>query len=186
MRVPAAAAARFPIRWHGTSMRRHCARSAQWRGPQSARRFCLHPPQSSIWREPPYRGEAGRGLGETWNRGRDFPGPGAVPGFPQCDTKLVSLLQSVRSGAGVIPTSPSGPLGVGVRSGSRRRNGPDTSTQAGRGARPESHSAAPARAGAALCGGSADAIWVLTVTEIEIDPLESRAGPDDGPDRQGT
>jgi hypothetical protein len=32
-------------------------------------------------------------------------------------------------------------------------------------------------AGAALCGGFADAIWALTVTEIEIDPLESRAGP---------
>ena len=23
------------------------------------------------------------GLGGTWNRGRDFPGPGAVPGSPQ-------------------------------------------------------------------------------------------------------
>jgi hypothetical protein len=31
------------------------------------------------------RGEAGRGLGETWNRGRGFPGAGSVPGFPQCD-----------------------------------------------------------------------------------------------------
>ena len=81
-------------------MRRRYARSAQWRGPQSARRFCLHLPRSSIRREPPNWGEAGKGSGETWNRGRDFPGPGAVPGFPQCDTKLVSLLQPVRSGAG--------------------------------------------------------------------------------------
>ena len=75
------------------------------------------------------------GLGETWNRGRDFPGAGAVPGFPQCDTNWSPLLQFVRSGAGVILTSPSGPLGVGVRSGSRKRNAATSSSLAGGDAR---------------------------------------------------
>ena len=56
----------------------------------------------------------------------------------QYDFGLVSLLQVVRSGVGVILTSPSGPLGVGVRSGSRKRNAATASFLAGGGAGPES------------------------------------------------
>jgi hypothetical protein len=48
------------------------------------------------------------GLGETWNRGRDFPGPGAVPGSPPVRFQIgIPLLQFVRSGVGVILTSAS-------------------------------------------------------------------------------
>src|SRR5271165_2678504 len=59
------------------------------------------------------------------------------------------LLQVVRSGVGVILTSPS-LLVEGVRSGSRRRNAATASPLAGGGAEPESRRAAPARGGAAL------------------------------------
>jgi len=61
------------------------------------------------------------------HRGYPAPGPwfsggGGGSGFPPVLHQFVSLLLFVRSGAVVIPTSPSGPLGVGVRSGSRKRN----------------------------------------------------------------
>ena len=71
-----------------------------------------------------------RGFGGTWNRGRDFPGGGGGSGFPQVIPDWSLLLHLVRSGVGVILTSPS-LLVEGVRSGSRRRNAATASALAG-------------------------------------------------------
>ena len=68
----------------------------------------LHLPRSPVRRGRHFGGRQEGGLGGTWNRGRDFLGPGAVPGSPSA-IQMVSLLQFVRSGVGVILTSPSGP-----------------------------------------------------------------------------
>jgi hypothetical protein len=105
-----------------------------------ARWFYLPIPRSSVGREPPHWGEAGRGLGEPGTGAVIFRGRGRFR-VPPVITDRYPLLHIVRSGVGVILTSPS-LLVEGVRSGSRRRNGPDTSTQARAGARPESRRAA--------------------------------------------
>ncbi len=83
-----------------------------------------------------------KGSGGTWNRGRDFPGPGAVPGSPSAISDWSSLLHVLRSVVVVILTSPS-LLVEGVRSGSRRRSAASASALAGGGIGPESRRAAP-------------------------------------------
>ena len=47
-----------------------------------ARWFCLRIPRSSVGTGTTALGGGRKGSGGTWNRGRDFPGPGAVPGSP--------------------------------------------------------------------------------------------------------
>ena len=72
-----------------------------------------------------------------------FRGRGRFRVPPSAISDWSSLLHVLRSVVVVILTSPS-LLVEGVRSGSRRRNGPDTSTQVGGGPEPETLSAAPA------------------------------------------
>jgi hypothetical protein len=99
------------------------------------------------------RGFPGRqeeGPGGKPGTGPCFSGAGGVPGFPPVIENNIPLLQFVRSGVGVILTSPS-LLVEGVRSGSRRRNAATPSPLARGGAEPESRPAAPAWAVTALC-----------------------------------
>jgi hypothetical protein len=92
-----------------------------------------------------------------------FSGAGGVPGFPPVISNNIPLLQLVRSGVGVILTSPS-LLVEGVRSGSRRRNAATPSVLARGGAGPESRHTAPSHAGAALYGVCMGAIGVCVGT----------------------
>ena len=89
-----------------------------------------------------------------------FPGHGYGE-FPHLFLNYFPLLHFERSGAGVILTSPSGPLGVGVRSGSRKRNAATPSSQAGGGAGRRQRCAAAAPASAPLCARCAGAAMLV-------------------------
>ena len=86
------------------------------------------------------------GLGATWNRGRDFPGPGAVPGFPVRFRIGPPCCLFTRT---VEPSVPDHALLLceGVWSGTRRRRGASASAQAGGGTGPETRRTAPTHAG---------------------------------------
>jgi hypothetical protein len=103
-------------------------------------------------------GEAGKGVwGKTWNRAAW--GARGVPGFPPVRFRIGPPSCWSRSRAVVFPTSPSGPLGVGVRSGTWRRRAASASAQAGGGTETETRRTAPAHAGAVLYGKSMLLIW---------------------------
>ena len=96
--------------------------------------FCLLFPRSwGAVTSPPVWVEAGGGLGEP-RTGACFPGPGGFWVSPQSIPDWSPLLHVLRSGVGVILTSPS-LLVEGVRSGSRRRNAATASPLAGEGIR---------------------------------------------------
>jgi hypothetical protein len=89
-----------------------------------------------------FRGRQEEGPGGKPGTGPCFSGAGGVPGVPPVIENNIPLLQFVRSGVGVILTSPS-LLVEGVRSGSRRRNAATPSSLAGGGTEPEPRHAAP-------------------------------------------
>jgi hypothetical protein len=102
-------------------------------------------------------GEAGKGVwGKTWNRAAW--GARGVPRFPPVRFRIGPPSCWSRSRAVVFPTSPSGPLGVGVRSGTRRRRGASALAQAAGRIGPGTRRAASARAGAGLCGQCAGCV----------------------------
>jgi hypothetical protein len=125
--------------------------------------FALHVPRSSV--------RAGTGF--TFAASSVMCAAGstvrAVPDW----SPLVSVYS--RSRDGVSPTSVTSRLGVGVRSGKRRRHAASTSVQAAGGTEPEPRRTAPASAGATLCASCVDTVPVVyeapIISESVLSPV---------------